>query len=45
MKMFLFGHDFRYAAEQMLLTLFPSERPEYPEGAPEGERAELSLFE
>ena len=45
MKMFLFGHDFRYAAEQMLLTLFPSERPEYPEGAPEGDRAELSLFE
>ena len=29
----------------MLLTLFPAERPEYPEGAPEGDRAELSFFE
>ncbi len=27
----------------MLLTLFPAERPEYPEGRPEGERLELSL--
>ena len=27
----------------MLLTLFPDERPVYPEGKPEGERAEISL--
>lgn len=45
MKLFLFGHDYRYAAEQMLLTLFPDERPEYPQGKPEGDRAELCLNE
>lgn len=45
MKMYLFNHDYRYAAEQILLTLFPEERPEYPEGPPEGDRAELHLFE
>jgi len=26
------GSRYRYAAEQMMLTLFPGERPEYPEG-------------
>ena len=36
MKLYLHGTDNKYAAEQTLLTLFPSERPEYPEGAPEG---------
>lgn len=30
MKLYLVNHDQRYAAEQMLLTLFPDERPEYP---------------
>ena len=30
MKLYLNGHNFRYATEQMLLTLFPGERPEYP---------------
>ena len=25
---------YHYAAEQMMLTLFPGERPEYPEGPP-----------
>lgn len=44
MKLFLFGHEYRYAAEQILLTLFPDEHPEYPQGLPEGDRAELSLF-
>lgn len=43
MKLYLRGHDYKYAAEQIMLTLFPSERPEYPEGMPEGERAEISL--
>ena len=43
MKLYLSGHDHRYAVEQMLLTLFPDERPEYPAGKPEGERIELSL--
>ena len=27
----------------MLLTLFPAERPQYPEGKPEGERMEIRL--
>ncbi len=36
MKLYFKGHDFRYAAEQMMLTLFPSQRPEYPEGEPDG---------
>ena len=34
MKLYFHGHDYRYAAEQMLLTLFPAERPEYPQGPP-----------
>jgi len=45
MKLFLINHEYRYAAEQMLLTLFPDERPEYPEEEPCGDRAELSLFD
>ncbi|MFB0921149.1 MAG: coproporphyrinogen dehydrogenase HemZ [Oscillospiraceae bacterium] len=43
MKLFLFDHDYRYAAEQILLTLFPDERPEYPQEEPTGDRAELYL--
>ena len=43
MKLYLKGHTYKYAVEQMLLTLFPEERPIYPEGAPEGERMEVSL--
>lgn len=34
MKLYLIGHDYRYAAEQMMLTLFPAERPEYPSSLP-----------
>ena len=35
---------YRYAAEQMMLTLFPGQRPEYPAGAPgEGDFAILTL--
>jgi len=45
MRIYLRGHDYKYASEQMLLTLYPSERPEYPEGRPEGDRVELSLSE
>lgn len=45
MKLYLFNHDYRYAVEQMLLSIFPDERPEYPEGLPEGDRAEIKLFE
>jgi len=43
MKLYFYGHDYKYAAEQMLLTMFPEERPEYPEGKPEGDRIELRL--
>ena len=43
MKLYFKGHDYKYAAEQMLLTMFPQERPEYPQGRPEGDRMELSL--
>ena len=34
MKLYLFGHDYRYAVEQSLLTLFPDQRPEYPDEDP-----------
>ena len=38
MKLYLAGHNYQYAVEQMLLTLFPDERPEYPtEAAADGE--------
>ena len=43
MKLYLYGHDYKYAVEQMLLTLFPNERPEYAIEAPEGERMEIRL--
>jgi len=46
MKLTLIGHNYQYATEQMLLTLFPGERPEYPSSPPaEGENAlSLRLF-
>ena len=43
MRLYLHGHEYKYAVEQMLLTMFPAERPEYPGGKPEGERLEISL--
>jgi len=43
LKLYLYGHDYKYAAEQMLLAMFPGERPEYPGGKPEGDRMELRL--
>ena len=43
MKLYLYGHDYKYAVEQMLLTLFPDERPEYPEAPCDGERMEIKL--
>ena len=30
MNIYLYGHDYKYAVEQMLLTLYPEERPVYP---------------
>ena len=35
MKLFFVDHNYKYAVEQMLLTLFPDERPEYPAESPE----------
>ena len=43
MKLYLVNHDQRYAAEQMLLTLFPEERPEYPDAPTDGDCAVLTL--
>ncbi len=43
MRLYLTGHAYKYAVEQMLLTLFPQERPVYPEGKPDGERMEIRL--
>ena len=43
MKLILKGHDYRYACEQMLLTLFPGEKPAY-EGEAES-CAKLTLSE
>ena len=36
MELFLINHDYKYAAEQIMLLLFPNERPVYPE-APTGD--------
>ncbi|MCR5826410.1 MAG: coproporphyrinogen dehydrogenase HemZ, partial [Oscillospiraceae bacterium] len=38
MKLRLVGHDEKYALEQSLLTLFPTERPVYGEVTPEDGR-------
>ena len=43
MELFLIGHDHAYAVEQIMLMLFPGERPVYPEKPGEGMRAEISL--
>lgn len=34
MKLYLIGHDYKYAVEQIMLMLFPQERPEYPAAPP-----------
>ena len=39
MELFLRYHDYKYAVEQSLLTLFPAERPVYPEAPSGGEKA------
>lgn len=43
MKLYFTGHDCKYAAEQMLLTLFPGERPEYPDGPEEGDSVHITV--
>ena len=44
MRLYLTGHDYKYAVEQMLLTLFPAERPEYPAGKPEVMQIETTVY-
>ncbi len=34
MKLILQGHDYRYATEQMMLTLFPGQKPVYDTAMP-----------
>jgi len=43
MKLYLRGHDYRFAVEQILVVLFPGEKPEYPQNEPVGDYAEVSL--
>ena len=43
MKLYFKGHDYKYAAEQMLLTLFPDQRPEYPDHPPAPQEDALVL--
>ncbi len=43
MKLYLEGHHYEYAVEQMLMTLFPGERPVYPAKKADGERMEIRL--
>ena len=44
MYIFLRNNDYRYAAEQMLLMLFPEERPVYPSAIPVSGRRMLSSW-
>ena len=43
MNIRLIGHNYKYAAEQMLLTLFPQERPVYAPPKAADDLAEISL--
>jgi len=35
MKLYLHGHDYKYAVEQIMLILLPEQRPEYPDTQPQ----------
>ena len=44
MKLYLKGHDYKYAVEQIMLTMFPEQRPEYTDVPPiDGDRAAITL--
>ena len=46
MKLYLSGHPYRYAVEQMMLTVFPEDRPEFVDEIPsDGDFAILELKE
>ncbi|MEG1720812.1 MAG: coproporphyrinogen dehydrogenase HemZ [Pseudoflavonifractor sp.] len=45
MKLYLQNHAYRYAVEQTMVSLFPGERPLYPEEPPQaGEASALSML-
>ncbi|MCI8478346.1 MAG: coproporphyrinogen dehydrogenase HemZ, partial [Oscillospiraceae bacterium] len=44
MRLYLVGHRCQYAVEQMLLTLFPGERPSCPTGPPSAQIGENTLL-
>ena len=39
MKLYLLGHEYRYAMEQIMLILFPGQKPEYPAAPPAADEA------
>ena len=45
MELFLSGHTYQYAVEQIMLMLFPEERPTYPERPSGALRAQVNLRE
>ena len=45
MELFLIGHTYRYAVEQIMLMLFPEERPTYPVQPSGALRARVTLRE
>ena len=45
MKLLLQGHDYQYAVEQMLATLFPGEKPSYAPASPEESLIRVRLSE
>lgn len=44
MNLFFAGHQEKYAVEQTLLTLFPQERPVYPDTPPGGDNELVLSF-
>lgn len=43
MEFFLFDNEYKYAVEQIMLMLFPDERPVYPDAPSGADRAEIRL--
>lgn len=43
MELFLFDNDYKYAVEQIMLMLFPDERPVYPDAPTGADRAQVRL--
>lgn len=44
MELFLFDNEYKYAVEQIMLMLFPDERPVYPDMPSGADRAEIRLY-